>query len=155
MKRQNKKNGKTQRRIHLWTFAQAQAAVPLVRSIVQSLRDSWVEALLHDRSARRLADLPGRPTRASLTAQEDERQAARRAQDKFARTLDELEDLDVFCADPLNGLAVIPFRQNDQLAWFVFDLFDDAGLLAWRYDTDPMETRHSLDEVKGPPSLAV
>ena len=29
MKRQNKKSGQTQRRIHLWTFAQAQAAGPV------------------------------------------------------------------------------------------------------------------------------
>jgi hypothetical protein len=155
MKRSNKKSVKTERRIHLWTLAQAQAALPLVRSIVQSLRDSWLESLTHDQRAERLADKPGRPTRATLTAQEDERRAATRAQEQFAKTLDELEDLDIFCADPINGLAVIPFRQNDQLAWFVFDLFEDGGLKAWRYDTDPMETRHSLDEVTGPPRLAV
>ena len=35
-------------RIHLWTFAQAAkaAAVPLVTSIVQSLRDTWLDSLI-------------------------------------------------------------------------------------------------------------
>ncbi len=153
MKRQNKKSEKSGRRIHLWSFAQAQAAVPLLRSIVQTLRDTWLEALTHHHRAERLADKPGRPNRAALTALDDERQTAARAESQFHVTLDELEDLDVFCADPLNGLAVIPFRQHDQLAWFVFDLFDDAGLTAWRYDADPLETRHPLSEVDGARAL--
>lgn len=154
MKRQNKKAKQTQRQIHLWTVAQAQAAVPLVRSIVQSLRDSWLDSLTHHQRAGRLAGKPGRPDRTTLIGQEDERRATDRAQEQFATTLDELEALDIFCMDPLNGLAVIPFRQHDQLAWFVFDLFDAAGLSAWRYDTDPLETRNALAEVEGAPALA-
>src|SRR3954454_17078222 len=133
MKRQNKKAKQTQRQIHLWTFTQAQAAVPLVRSIVQSLRDSWLEALTHHQRAGRLAGKPGRPDRTTLIVQEDERRATDKAQGQVATTLDELEDLDIFCMDPLNGLAVVPFRQHDQIAWFIFDLFSDAGLSAWRY----------------------
>ena len=113
MKRQNKKNKQTQRRIHLWTFAQAQAAVPFVRSIVQSLRDTWLDSLIHHQRLERLDAKPGRPDRATLTGQQDERQAADRAQQQFANTLEELEDLDVFCVDPLGGLAVIPFRQHE------------------------------------------
>src|SRR4051794_7267221 len=124
MKRQNKKSGQTQRRIHLWTVSQAQAAVPYVRSIVQTLRDTWLESLTHHHRAARLANKPGRPDRSALTAQDDERLAANRAQQQFGNALEELEDLDVFCVNPLNGLAVIPFRQNEQLAWFLFDLFD-------------------------------
>jgi hypothetical protein len=149
MKRQNKKSEKSGRRIRLWTFAQAQAAVPLLRSIVQTLRDAWLESITHDHRAERLADKPGRPDRDTMTALLDERQATTQAQAQFTAALDELEDLDVFCADPLNGLAVIPFRQNDQLAWFIFDLFDDAGVSAWRYDTDPLEARHPLSEAEG------
>jgi len=154
MKRPNK-NSKTERRIHLWTFAQAQAAVPYIHSIVQSLRDHWLDAVTHDQRADRLAAKPGRPDRATLTAMQDARTAANRAQQQFANVLEELEDLDVFCVDPLNGLAVIPFRQYDQLAWFVFDLFEEAGFKSWRYDTDPLETRHSLDEVEERRALAV
>jgi len=155
MKRQNKKSGKTERRIHLWTFAQAQAAVPLLRSITQTLRDTWLDSITHHQRGQRLAAKPGRPDRAALTAQEDERLASDRAQQQFNTALDELEDLDVFCVDPINGLAVIPFRQHDQLAWLVFDLFEEAGLAAWRYDTDPLETRHPLSEVEELRALAV
>jgi hypothetical protein len=51
---------------------------------------------------------------------------------------------DVFLLDPVRGLALIPFQQGEELAWFVFDAFDQNGLTSWRYHKDPLETRRPM-----------
>jgi hypothetical protein len=56
------------------------------------------------------------------------------AEGHFNEALRELEALDVYCLDPAKGLALIPFRQGDDLAWFVFDLFAPQGLDGWRFE---------------------
>jgi hypothetical protein len=44
-------------------------------------------------------------------------------------------------------MAWIPFSHDNQLAWFVFDLFDTEPIRYWRYQTDPLETRRPVSEV--------
>jgi hypothetical protein len=44
-------------------------------------------------------------------------------------------------------VVVIPFMRGDALAWFVFDLFDGQGVVAWRLYSDPLETRRPLAEL--------
>jgi hypothetical protein len=61
------------------------------------------------------------------------------AEGHFNEALREPEALDVYCLDPTKGLAQIPFRQGDDLAWFVFDLCarkdwtpDDFMRIRWK-----------------------
>ena len=150
-----KKAKKERRLIRPWTYARAQAALPYVRSVMQSLRDHRLEAQSQHRRAERLAERPGRPDRAALIAREEALKAAAKEQERYDDAVNELGRLDVYCIDALAGVAFIPFIQQDQLAWYVFDLFSQTQLDAWRYHEDPLETRRPIAEVAGQPPTAV
>jgi hypothetical protein len=113
---------------------------------MSSLREHWLAAKGHDQRAGRLADLPGRPDRQRLLAAKDESDAAGAAKERFETAAGELHELDVYCTDPVRGEAVIPFVHNDQLAWFVYDLFAPDDLRSWRYHADPIDTRRPIAE---------
>ena len=44
--------------------------------------------------------------------------------------------------------AVIPQVQDEQLAWYIFDLFDPHYFRSWRYQSDPEETRRKLTALR-------
>jgi hypothetical protein len=157
MSRYPNKSKKERHLIRTWTYARAQAALPYVRSVMQSLRDHRLQAQTLDLQARRLADRPGRPDRAGLIAREETLRAAHAEEQRFDDALLELGKLDVYCIDPINGVALIPFVHQEQLAWFVFDLFSETMLDSWRYHEDPLETRRPIAEVadQPPSTLAV
>jgi hypothetical protein len=146
MNRPPNKSKKIPKAIRLWTLAQARSAVPYIRSVMTSLRAHRLDVQGHRRRARLLARRPGRPDRAALIEQEDTLQEARRAHERFGEALQELSDLDIYCVDPLGGLALIPFVQKEKLAWMVFDLFGDDVLGSWRYHDDPLDTRRPIAE---------
>ena len=150
-----KKAKKERRLIRPWTYTRAQAALPYIRSVMQSLRDHRLAAQNQHLQAKRLADRPGRPDRAALIAREEALQSAAKEQERFDDGIHELGSIDIYCIDPLGGVAFIPFVQDDQLAWYVFDLFSETMLDAWRYHEDPLETRRPIAEVAGQPPTAV
>src|SRR5437879_3710656 len=116
----NRKEAKRRRQtIQVWTYEQAQAALPYLASILRSLRDYQLEWHYQQRQVRQLAKRPGRPDRNRLISQQDTVEAARRARDNFQAALEELHALDIYCLDPIRGQALIPFIHADQLAWFV------------------------------------
>jgi hypothetical protein len=137
------------RTLRVWDYEQARGVLGYLSSILHSLREQWLQAIFHDRAARRLADRPGRPDRTALVAQQEAAAEARKARERFDETLKELHALDVYCLDPVRGEAIIPFVHEKQLAWFVFDLFDGEQLRTWRYHTDPPDTRRPVAEVLG------
>src|SRR6266851_3525306 len=130
----------------LWTYAEAMKAVPYLRSIVRSLREHWLESRRVRLQLRRLDARPGRPDRQTLILRAKADREAELAEDRFNEALCELEALDIYCRDPAKGLALIPFRQGDDLAWFIFDQFAPQGLDGWRFHAEPMETRRPLVE---------
>jgi hypothetical protein len=75
-------------------------------------------------------------------------QEARRELDeiktRFEETENELNRLDVYSLDPVQGLALIPFVREEQLAWFIFDLFDPEPLRFWRFQDDPLDARRLI-----------
>jgi hypothetical protein len=113
---------------------------------MSSLREHWLATQGHDRRARQLASLPGRPDRNRLLAEQAETDAARTAKERFEAAAEELHELDIFCTDPIRGEAVIPFVHDDQLAWFIFDLFAPDDIHTWRFHTDPIDTRRPIAE---------
>src|SRR5262245_43888286 len=128
MKR-NRHGAKRRRQtIQVWTYEQARSALPYLASILRSLRDYQLEWQFEHRRASQLAQRSGRPKRNALIGHQEALQAAQRAQDHFQAALDELHRLDVYCLDPVRGEALIPFVYTNQLAWFVYDLFDDQPL---------------------------
>ena len=74
------------------------------------------------------------------------------AETRFNDALEELMAIDVYLLDPVKGVALIPFRKEDDLAWYVYDQFDKSGLSGWRYHNDPMEECRPL--TPGTPSVA-
>jgi hypothetical protein len=86
----------------------------------------------------------GRPDRTTLIALEEARRDLSRVETEHGAALEELTALDIQPLDVTRGLALVPFVHDDQLAWYVFDLFDSEPIRTWRYQTDPDETRRKL-----------
>ncbi len=143
MKRHRRRPKKQLRAIRLWSYPEAVNALPYLRSLTASLRESWLALQNRQLAVRRLHDLR-LPTRSDRIALEDAQQDAHRAEEEFDDALEELMRLDIFLLDPVRGLALIPFQQEEELAWYVFDLFDAGGLTSWRYHKDPLETRRPV-----------
>lgn len=158
MKRQPKKAKAPENQIQVWTYDHACRTLPYVASIMRSLREHRLQSVALDRKAKQLASRPGRPDRSTLLAQQETLQEAGRAKDRYEEALADLLVLDIFCIDPIRGEAVIPFVHDNQLAWFLFDLFDTIPLRYWRYHTDTLETRRPIAEAldgQGKPTQAV
>jgi Uncharacterized conserved protein (DUF2203) len=152
-RRRRTRRNRSLRVIRLWSQPEATQAVPYLRSITNSLRDHWLDVQSKRLDVRRLGQTP-RPDRKELIALEDAQTAQSKSEDAFNDALGELMGMDVFLLDPVQGLALIPFQQDDELAWYVFDLFDQAGLTSWRYHKDPLDMRRPLpDELKRPRAL--
>jgi hypothetical protein len=148
MKRHHNPTRTRKQVMQVWTHAQAQKAVPLIASIVASIREHRLETQAQHLRAERLARRPGRPDRATLIAQEEALQAMREANERFEGGLKELFQLNVYCLYPVQGLALLPFAHAGQLAWFVFNLFEPEPLQSWRYHADPLTTRRPLAELE-------
>lgn len=130
--------------LRMWTHAETSKAVPYLRSVVGSLREHWLEWQRLELQVRRLDTAPGRADRQALIARAEAARDAGLAEDRFNDALSELEAIDVHSLDPVQGLALIPFRKGENLAWFIFGLFVPQGLDGWRYHKDPPETRRVL-----------
>ncbi len=140
---------KKRRTMTLWTYPQAQSAAPYLGSILRSLRETWLEAVKKELYASRLAAKPGRPDRQRIMEEGQARNEAQLASERYLDAREELEGMGVACLDPNQGVAWIPFVHDNQLAWFVFDIFDGEPIRAWRYQTDPLETRRPLADIEG------
>jgi len=147
MKRRKKQKKPQLRMIKLWNYPQAQKALPYLRSVTQSVRDHWLDAQLKRVEAQRIANKPGRPDRTAILAGEKAAEEKTRAEDRFTDALQELMGIDVYLLDPVRGVAFIPFQKAEELAWFVFDLFDEEGLKTWRLHQDPLEMRRPIVDV--------
>jgi hypothetical protein len=132
--------------IRTWTYDQAKKALPYLASVMGSVREHWIEAQRLDRQARGLAAQPGRPDRKRLLVQEQTNRQAQEALEAFRDAQDELNELDVFCTDPVRGEAVIPFVHQKELGWFIYERYDPDPIRFWRLHTDPLDTRRPIAE---------
>lgn len=153
MKRNRNGSRKRRESIQVWTYDQARRVLTYVASIMRSLREHHLEAQQHRVLADRLAKRPGRPDRAAILNHTHALQTVKEAEERFHEALDELHTLDVYCLDPVAGLALIPFARENRLAWFIFDLFEESDPIRfWRFHQDPLETRRPISEaLAGPP----
>ena len=130
--------------LRLWTYEQAQAAVPYFCSVARSLREHYLEILAKRRDVQAFAERPGRPDHKALIQEQEARRDLQKAETDYQDALEELSELDVQPLDPGQGTALVPFVHDDEAAWFVFDLFDSRPIRSWRYQSDPDETRRKL-----------
>ncbi len=68
MKRKRKQKRRQLRMIHLWSYPQAQKAMPYLRSITQSLREHWLDLQTKRLAVDRLSHQPGRQDRSAILA---------------------------------------------------------------------------------------
>lgn len=134
--------------MQLWTYTQVQKAVSYLRSILRSLRNNWLEMQQEHRNLQRIDARHGRADRKLIIERQETSRNFELAKARFDETWEELTSVNVYCLDPALGLAMLPFRQGDELAWFVFDLFSDEGVESWRFHADPFEKRRSLADVQ-------
>jgi hypothetical protein len=132
--------------IRLWTYDEAIRAWPYIRSLMNSIREHWLAMYRGKRETALLEGKPGRPDRQTLVQIEECRRETERAEEALDEVLRELVAMDVYCLDPAGGLALIPFRKGDDLAWFVCDLFEPEGLRSWRFHHDPLPERRPITE---------
>jgi Uncharacterized conserved protein (DUF2203) len=154
MKRRRNKERRNLRALRLWTYEEAARAVPYLRSVLSSLREHWLAAQRERRAGELPAARPGRPDRERLLTGEDLQTRQEGAENRFNEALEELMGIDVYLLDPVKGVALIPFRKEDDLAWYVFDQFDNQGLSGWRFHNDPMERCRPLT-TEMPPQAAL
>jgi hypothetical protein len=146
MKRNSRKKAKGKEvRLRTWTHAQAEAARPYLTGVIQSMREHFLEVIRCQGRLRRFSAGQDRPTRTTLIEREEARRALDAANARFEEAETELHALDVYSLDPVQGLALVPFIRDEQLAWFVFDLFDEVPLRSWRYQDDPLDTRRPVE----------
>ena len=157
MSNKHKKSRRKVEIIRVWTYPQAKSALPYISSVMRSLREHWLEARQQETRARHLERRPGRPDRAKLLAQEETRAEGQRAKERFNEAYQELQNIEVYCVDPNQGVAVIPIVREEKLAWLIYDLFEADGFHHWRFHEDPQEKRRPIAEIQeGPaPGLAV
>jgi hypothetical protein len=142
--------------VKLWTFAEAERALPYVRSILQSLRENALEVNRLELQRQRLAAKPGRPTRADLITLDNLQHEVQAATDRYHADLEELQAFGVGCVDPIAGEAIFPFLYEQQVAWFLYNLFEGPHLRWWRFDTDSLNTRRPIyNDMKNDNRLAV
>jgi hypothetical protein len=132
----------------VWTLSEARAAAPYLASIVRSIREYALEIRAQRRLFKRLSDKPGRPTRVDLIDLQEADRAARHAEEHLREASSELEALDIHSLDAAQGTAIVPFVQDGQLAWYIFDLFDERPFRSWRFHTDPDSTRRHLTALR-------
>ncbi len=147
MKRQRKHDRQAVEEFPVWTFEQAGRAIPYITSVMNSIREHYLAAQCQRRRAQKLDAQPGRPSRHTIIQHAEARREADRLMDEVAAAAQELAHLNIHCVDPINGLAMVPFVQGDQLAWLVFSLFEDDKISAWRYHQDPLTVRRPLSEI--------
>ncbi len=127
MKKQRDQEPEAVVSLRMWTYPDALKAVPYIRSLAQSLRDGWLELRQAQETVERTKARPGRPNRDTLILLEESQRDIERAEAKLEEIVGDMMALSAYCVDPGAGLAVIPFLRGQELAWFVFDLFDSAG----------------------------
>ena len=149
MRKQSDQQREPSAPLHLWTYEAALRAVPYLRVVARSLREHWLDVQSARRQIERLDSRPGRPDRQTLIRRAAAVQELDEADIKLEETFDELKAIDVYCHDPAQGLALIPFGKGDELAWYVFDLFSPQGMEAWRFHGDPLERRRPLEQNAG------
>lgn len=148
MKRRKKSAPEQVMEFPVWSQEQAERARPYIAAILRTVREDYLQMQQSRRLARHLAQKAGRPSRQDLIEQEEANREAARLENAVAEGIQELLQLNVHCVDPVNGLAMIPFVQQAQLAWFVFELFQEQQVRSWRFHDEDLNVRRPLSEAK-------
>lgn len=146
--RKSKSRARRLKVIRLWNYPEAARAIPYLRSVLGAIREHYLESLRHRLTIRRLSE--GRTDRDSLIALDDARKALDRSEDAFKESHAELQKIDVFLLDPLEGVALVPCQKDEELAWMVFERYDKKGIVGWRWHKDDFDLRRPVKDLSAP-----
>ncbi|GEM_PF-286370 len=148
MKHQPGKKGK-KRLLQTWSFDQVTKALPYLIDVTRSLRESYLAKQFEKRRLNKISQVL---TGLGLTSQgrtyliqiQQTQFDLDLASSKYESDAQELESMGIFVVSPSNGCVAIPFLQEEQLAWYVLELYHEETICGWRYQSDPIETRRPL-----------
>src|SRR5579872_871217 len=147
MKKQRDQGIEVVTTLKIWEYLDACKAVPYLRSLVQSLREGWLQLRQSQRAVERAQACPRRPNRDAFIQLEESQRDLLRAEAGLEEIVGEMILVSVYSIDSGAGLAVISFLYGELLVWYVFDLFDPEGFVGWRLHSNPLETRRPLAEL--------
>lgn len=145
MKPRRDRSDNRMRVMNLWIWSDVVKAIPYLHSVVGSLREHWLDVLTAQKDLDKSAAREGLANRQQLLDDKALESDRVRAQEKFDDAIEELTKIDVFLLDPVRGLALIPFRKEDDLGWYIFDHFAKRGVIGWRLHDDPIDRCRPLD----------
>lgn len=143
MKRQPNRK-KNQKQIPVWSYQQAKKALPYLLEITRAIRENYLASQSSKRQLEIIDHKKGRHDRMDFIKIQELGVEIQQAQSKFQQDIDELEEMGIFLVSPIQGLIAIPFVIEEQLAWFLLDIHAEEPLHAWRYQSDPLETRRPI-----------
>ena len=136
--------------LRMWTLETAHQAVPYFRSLQNSIRDIWIDFRQAERIHNKLQQRSEKPDRDALIALDDSNADLARFEKQLEEISTEMIAQSLYCVDPVTGISAVPFMKDQQLAWFIVDLFDENGISTWRLHTDPLDRRRTLPELEQP-----
>lgn len=123
-----------------WMPGEIRGVLPLVGSILRTIRE---QSLCNNAALCRM--------KKSVSARElvYQQEIADKAAHAILEALGELEDLSVFCADPVQAIAAFAADGPSQaVPWVFFELYSEK--LYWRYETDPEGMQRDFAEIEFP-----
>ena len=143
MKRNPGKKRK-QQLIQVWSYDQAIKALPYLLEVIRSLRENYLAMQFANHRLSKIGQRLGRPDRSVFIAKQEAQLDSETASSKYNQDVAELESMGMFVASPANGVVAIPFIEEEQLAWFILELYHEDHVVGWRYQSDPLDTRRAI-----------
>jgi len=143
MKRNPGKKRK-QQLIQVWSFDQTIKALPYLLEVIRSLRENYLAMQFANHRLTKIGQRLGRPDRSIFIAKQEAQMDSETASSKYNQDVAELESMGMFVASPANGVIAIPFIEEEQLAWFILELYHEDHVVGWRYQSDPLDTRRAI-----------
>lgn len=143
MKRNPGKKRK-QQLIQVWSFDQTIKALPYLLEVIRSLRENYLAMQFANHRLSKIGQRLGRPDRSVFIAKQEAQLDSETSSSKYNQDVAELESMGMFVASPANGVVAIPFIEEEQLAWFILELYHEDHVVGWRYQSDPLDTRRAI-----------
>ena len=143
MKRNPGKKRK-QQLIQVWSYDQTIKALPYLLEVIRSLRENYLAMQFANHRLSKMGQRLGRPDRSVFIAKQEAQMDSETASSKYNQDVAELESMGMFVASPANGVVAIPFIEEEQLAWFILELYHEDHVVGWRYQSDPLDTRRAI-----------
>ncbi|MEN9672566.1 MAG: hypothetical protein RL553_831 [Planctomycetota bacterium] len=143
MKRNPGKKRK-QQLIQVWSYDQTIKALPYLLEVIRSLRENYLAMQFANHRLTKIGQRLGRPDRSAFIAKQEAQMDSETSSAKYNQDVAELESMGMFVASPANGVIAIPFIEEEQLAWFILELYYEDHVVGWRYQSDPLDTRRAI-----------